>query len=329
MDSNAIVQQSKSAYNQWCGLWRDHAKRHAVFAPFKPLSDFVNSGVGKACLVVANGYSLEENIETIKKHQDKVDILCCDKTLGHLIENGIIPTFCLVCDAQVNYENYMEPWKDKLQDTVLFMNVCANPKWSFNGNWKDKYFFVNHDSIKSEIEFSGLSGCQNMIPAGTNVSNAMVVFLTQSDNTGRRNFFGYDKILLIGFDYSWRFGKKYYAFDETGNGKSNYMRHLYVNNLSGSPAYTSTNLAFSAQWLEKYIGSFKLPVVQCSRETILHTQYVGELEAQMQYNYRREDAEFVAREMKKQSRLTKELEQIQKRLMSIGEDHYYKFLSTV
>lgn len=329
MNSQDVINQSKGAYNQWCKQWRDHAKQHAQFAPHKSLKDFSNIGVGKACLAVANGYTFEENIDTIKKYKDNVDILCCDKTLGHLLDNGITPAYCIVCDANVNYEKYMEPWKDKLQDTILFINVCGNPKWSLNGNWKDKYFFVCVDAIKSEVEFSGLSNCQNMIPAATNVSNAMIVLLTQSDNRGRRNFFGYDKILLIGFDYCWRHDKKYYAFDDTANGKNHYMRHIYNKTMAGTLAYTSTNLAFSARWLEQYISNFRLPVVQCSRETMLRTQYTGELEKQMQYNFKREDRKAVITSVNERERLQKRLEEINSQLVQVGREHYFSFLSTV
>jgi len=126
---DSIVQQSKNAYNQWKDLWRENAKISAGFAPHKPMKDFLNIGVGKACLVVANGYSFERNIDVIRENQEHIDILCCDKTLGHLLDNGIKPTYCLVCDAMVDYEKYMEKWQDQLEDTILFINVCANQKW--------------------------------------------------------------------------------------------------------------------------------------------------------------------------------------------------------
>jgi uncharacterized protein with gpF-like domain len=70
MNHDQIVKQSKTAYAQWCVQWRDHAKRHAKYEQ-KSFEDFRNSGIGKAALLVANGYSFEENIETIKKHTDK------------------------------------------------------------------------------------------------------------------------------------------------------------------------------------------------------------------------------------------------------------------
>lgn len=326
LTKDSVIAQSKNAYNQWRDIWRKNAEISARFAPHKSLSDFMNIGVGKACLLVANGYTFERHIDTIKEHQGNVDIMCCDKTLGHLLDNGIKPTYCIVCDANVNYEKYMKKWESQLEDTILFINVCANQDWSLNGNWKDKYFFVNFDSIKSELEFGEISKCQNGIPAATNVSNAMAVFLTQSDNSGRKNYFGYDKLLLIGYDYSWTYGGKYYAFNEDGDGKAHYMRHIYLKTRSGKPGYTSTNLHFSASWAEKYFHNFKLPVILCDEDSILGVVKTGKLEDQMQYSYRREDAKIVRDELKKRDKLKRELAVTEQRLVSIGQDHYRQYL---
>jgi hypothetical protein len=327
LSTEAIRQQSLNAYNQWRDQWREHAKKHSKFN-MKPLSDFQNSGIGKAVLVIANGYSFERDVEIIKKYQDQVDILVCDKTLGHCLENGIKPTYCVVCDANVSYEDYMQKWEDQLDDIVLFSNVCGNPKWTHNGNWKDIYFFVNMDVLNSQDEFSELSKCQNFIPAGTNVSNAMCVFLTQSDQTGRKNYFGYDKILLSGFDYSWVKDGKYYAFSENGGGKANYMRHCFLVNKEGELTYTSNNLMFSAQWLEQYIKTFNLPVVQCSRGSILSLQKNGKLEEQMQYSFKTEDCGIVKKMLNAKEVLLHELAKIDGEFNRIGREHYLNYIAT-
>jgi hypothetical protein len=328
MKESAIKAQSEAAYKQWSTQWRAHCVEHFNY-PKKSLRDFENVGVGRAIVCVANGYSFEEQIETLKANQENVDILCCDKTLGHLLANGITPTYCMVCDANVDYEKYLKPFEGQLQDTILFMNVCANPQWSKNGNWKDRYFFVNQDIIDSHLEFSKLSGCLNFMPAGTNVSNAMVILLSQSDNVARRNVFGYDKILLLGFDYSWKFEGKYYAFNDDGDGKAKYMRHSYVMTPSGKFAYTSGNLIFSKDWLAKYVSAFNLPVVQCAPDSLLQFGKAGSLETQMKYSHKREDK---ARVLK----LVRELREVEKRslelqgvIQAIGKDHYWAHARTI
>lgn len=327
MDNSQILAQSKAAYGQWAKQWREQAKFSSKF-PQKDLRDFENTGVGKAILCVANGYSFEENIETIKKYQHNVDILACDKTFGHLVSHGITPKYLMLCDANVDYDRYLKPYLDHCKDTILFSNVCANPKWLDGVPWKDLYFFVNKDILESEKEFGGLSGCSNFIPAGTNVSNAMVVFLTQSDNGGRKNFFGYDKILLIGFDYSWRAGKKYYAFNETADNKNNYMCHAYITVHSGEFAYTSGNLAFSASWLSTYAKAFQLPLVQCTKATITTNIPFGDLESQMKYNYKQEDGEAVRKYVNELRKLNKMKKQLETQLARIGKDHWFNHVAT-
>lgn len=320
-----VKRQSEAALKQWQPQWERHAKHHARYV-MKDLIDFQNSGVGKACLVIANGYTFEQEIETIKKYQHQVDILCVDKCLKHCIDNGITPKFVLVCDANVPYETYLKPVEDKLQDTTLLINVCANPKWTDNGNWKDRYFFVNKDVLNSDRIFQGLSGCPNIIPAATNVSNAALVMLTQSDNTGRRNFFGYDKLLMIGYDYCW--DKSYYAFDKTGGGKANYMKQVYCFDVKSDYVYTSPNLLFSAKWMDKYIKTFKIPAVQCSKTSILTGFKQGNLAEQMQYSYKPENSKDVISLLEYRRAAAAKIEEINKRIFSIGRDHFKQLIRT-
>jgi hypothetical protein len=328
MNQDNIRGQSEAAYKQWCEQWRAHAIAHKSYKQ-KSLEQFENIGVGRALVCVANGYSFEEEIETLKELQHNVDILCCDKTLGKLLEHGITPAYCMVCDANVDFSKYMQKWENQLSKTTLFINVCANPEWSKNGNWKDIFFFVNKDVIDSHLEFSKLSGCENFLPAGTNVSNAMVILATQSDNDGRKNYFGYDKIALIGYDYSWRHGGKYYAFDEDGNGKAKYMRHAYAYTHGGEFAYTSGNLSFSKDWLHKYITTFNLPVVQCSKHSILQFGKVGVLKEQMAYRHKPADGPTVRKMVKELRELKKREAEIFNTISTIGQDHYWAHARTV
>lgn len=320
-----VVRQSKSAYNQWAKDWREAAKHHSKWL-HRDLLEFQNVGIGKAVLCIANGYSFEENLETIQKYQDNCDIMVVDKALKSCIEHGIKPTYVVVCDRHVNYEKYLEPVKDQLQDTILFANVCANPEWTGNGNWKDIHFFVNKDCLGSEKEFSELSGCDNLIAAGTNVSNALIILLTQCDDTGRRNFFGYDKILTIGYDYSW--DEHYYAFDKEGGGKRNYMRGVYVFDLRGNLCFTSTNLLFSSKWLDNYIKAFQVPVIQCSKRSIQKGFKTGDLAEQMQYGYKPQDSQTVISLLEYRRKLSTEIEEINNRIKEIGFDHFHQLMRT-
>jgi len=321
MNHDQIVKQSKSAYNQWCKQWREHASFHKQYK-MKSFDDFRNVGIGKAILLVANGYSFEENIETIKKHADNVDIMACDKTIGHLIDAGINPKYMLVCDANVSYEKYLKPWEDKLQNTILIQNVCGNPEWTKHGNWKDRYFYVNKDVMEYEKEFMALSGCVNQVTAGTNVSNMMVVMLTQCDNNRHQNLFAYDKMLLIGFDYSWRFDGKYYAFDHEANGKRYYMRHVYGTSKKGKLLFSSNNLSASASWLKLYLDAFKIKAIQCGHDAMMEYGGFGDLEDQMKYRHKASDRGRVDNLLNERSSLESRMKWIDNNLKDISRDHY-------
>lgn len=323
-----IHKQSVRAYGQWAVQWREHARIHSKYE-MKPMTDLEMSGVGKAVLCVANGYSLEEEMPTIRQYAHLVDIVCCDKTLGHLLRHGIRPTYCLVADANVSYEKYLEPYKDQLSDTILLANVCCNPEWTEKGNWKDRYFFSVMDVIKSELEWTKLSGCPNMMAAGTNVSNSLVIAMTQSDNTGRRNAFGYDKILLIGFDYCWGAETGYYAFDWDGGGKRNYMRHTYLMDIAGRTVYSSTNLIFSAKWLDSYVGTYRLPVIQCTKRSVFATRKSGILAQQMNYSFRPDDRDRVKRLGELRRMAQEQKKRYERELSMVAREHYYSYLASV
>ena len=324
LTDSEIRKQSEQAVRQWDTLWSENSKIHKEkFPNMKNLDDFKNVGIGKSLILAANGASLESEINKLKGS----NVMCCDKTLGHLIKNGIKPKYCLVCDANVDYDEYLRPYENDLDETILFMCVTGNTKWSLNGNWKDIYFFANKDILESEKKYMALSGCPNSIPAATNVSNAMIVFLTQSDNSGPRNFFGYDVYGLIGFDYSWQRNGSYYAFNKDGDGKANYMRHIYLKDVDGNDIYTSTNLQFSAKWITKYVQTFNLPIVQCSNKTIFQTSKVLPLETISSYNFKEEDCEIVKTKSKIARQLKHDLDTIMSELNKIGSEHSKRFFS--
>jgi hypothetical protein len=156
----------------------------------------------------------------------------------------------------------------------------------------------------------------------------MVIFLTQSDNDGRKNFFGYDKLLLVGFDYSWAVDGNYYAYDFEGAGKRYYMKHVYGRNIAGKLCYTSNNLAFSMQWLNKYISAFNLPVIQCTKHTIFQTKITGKLAQEMQYRHKDGDSVVVRESLKKKRELLADLAKIDSSIKTIQREHHYAYLAS-
>lgn len=327
MKDSDVVAQSKSAYGQWAEQWREHSKIHAENFEMKDWKkEFHYSGVGRVILCVANGYSFEENLPIIKEMADRIDILACDKSLGHLLRAGIKPKFCVMCDANVKAEDYLDEFADQLSETILFANVCGNPSWTLGRKWKEVFFFCNQDVLNSHLEFSKISGCKQFIAAGTNVSNQMVVLLTQSGPEGRQNFFGYDRIVLIGYDYCWEAGK-YYAFDNHARGKDYYMGQIFLKDRRHEHVKTSPNLLFSARWFDKYVRGYGLPVVNGSKRTISDVPYL-ELRKALDYNYQELDQPILVAMLKKQAELVKQMGQVNAVISDIADRHMRSHLAT-
>lgn len=246
MDKNEVMRQSQAAYDQWGNMWR-YNSNIARTVPKVPMSMLKNQGTGKQLVVVSMGGSFEKQIEVLKKYQDKVDILAVDKAFVPLMDHGIRPDFVLVADAQCSFPCYCEPYLNKTNDIILLSNVNANPDWG--KNWKGLVsYYVNRDNIQSEIEFSKISGVEDQIHAGSNVSNAALIYANTVLN--------YDKYILLGFDYCWEVGGKFYSFaqgnEKIGN-KSVALNNLRVLDRQLNMVNCSDNLWFSARWLDMFI----------------------------------------------------------------------------
>jgi len=250
LNKNEVLVQSKKAYAAWKDLWKYNSSivKNEITDKL-PMSMFKNYGIGKTCLLISMGESLEDDIEYIQKHQRNVDIVCVDKAFGELVKRGIHPDFCLVADAQVSFENYLEPYLEHTKYTTLLANVNSNPLWGLN--WKgSKTYYVNKDNINSEKEFSTISGITDIIPAGSNVSNAMTIYATEVLN--------YDHYLMIGFDFCWKPKGKFYAFSdgtEKVTNKTKLLNQVRLTNAKGDIVFASENLWFSSRWLEGWCKS--------------------------------------------------------------------------
>lgn len=287
MSKEHNLKNSENCYAQWGDIWDEHAKFAATYEQ-KDMSIFKSSGIGRVAVAIGNGYSFEENIETIKKYKNNIDVIVCDKALGHCLRNGIVPKFVTLSDCRVNAEKYLAPYLDQIKETYLLANVCSNPDWWVQDKWKGIYFHVNMDVLGLEKRYQELSGCPTLIPAATNVSNTSVVLLTQFANQRNPvNFMEYDKIILVGYDFSWK--NNYYAFDQDGGGKSRYMQQTYMIDAAGRHVFSSPNLLHSAQWLEAYARAARLPIRMGSKRSIIQSLPFADLEKELGYNYRTDD----------------------------------------
>lgn len=265
LSQKEIVTQSNAAFAIWKDTWASHAKRHAQIRAERgnpTQSELVSVGRGRQLLCCGYGPSFEEQIEILLKYKNKlnkeIDVACVDKAFGTLCDHGIIPKYVMLADARTSLD-WIGKHEEKTRESTLLINMGGNPEWA--EKWKGKiYWYINKDSIQSEEMFFKITGYNEVIPAASNVGNALIVFATQ--------ILGYDKYVLLGYDYSWG-DTNYYAFNN--NNKRYFLKDAEAIDNYGNYISTSNNLYFSARWLNDFCRSIAnmIDIVDCSSRGFL------------------------------------------------------------
>lgn len=279
LSHESIRRQSEGVFRQFGKQWQEQAKVNAAL-PNDPAEALRSCGLGKVAVLVAAGASLEDHIDTLKKYRDRFDLYACDKAFGILVERGIIPDAVHIADANIPFK-WLAPYVEQTRGVRLICTAYANPEWT--KAWLGpRTFYVNADAIDSQRIFGPIMGeGTRVIAASSNISNAMVVFLTGCIDGLKENFAGYERYLLVGYDYSWRAHGNYYAFNNPSP-KRNYMTHMSMLDINGDDARSSENLLFSAKWLYSYLQAFQfLPVINCSGRGLLDIGRRGALEDEL------------------------------------------------
>lgn len=287
LNYSEVRRQSETVFKQFGeSKWIPFAKVNAGLAR-ADISDLKNAGIGKILVSAAMGESTEEAIPTLQKYRDRFDLLVNDKMFGYMVERGITPDYVMLCDANIQFK-WIEKYIDRTNGVKLIGTPYANIEWT--KAWKGpRYFYVAEDAIDSQKIFDAIMGKNTkLVPAASNVSNAMIAFMLGANNQANINWAGYDKYLLVGYDYSWRPSVaeggiktgKYYAFEDP-KPKRFYMNHRTILDINNDWVHTSENLLFSAKWLISYLTTFKPPVVNCSGRGILDIPWRDTLENQL------------------------------------------------
>lgn len=298
-----VKRQSEAVWGQFGeSKWLPYSHVNVGLPNRRDPEELRGRGIGKFAVLAAMGASLEGHIDTIKKYRDRFDLVTCDKGFGALIERGVTPDYVQLCDCNIPVK-WLEPYIEQTKGVKLLATTYANIEWTTR--WKGPiYLYANKDALHSEEKFKPVLGRPDIrklgftpsnlkvnttdprvIPAGSNVSNAMLIFLTGADEESKASFSGYERIFLTGYDYSWRPGKEsvaakpgnYYAFADP-KPKRYYMSHRTMLDYRGDVCHTSENLLFSAKWLYSYVTAFQLPVTNCTGRGLLELPSMGDLE---------------------------------------------------
>lgn len=290
-----VKKQSEAVWGQFGeSKWIPYSQINATLPNRRDSEELRGCGIGKFAVLAAMGASLEDHIDVLKKYRDKFDLITCDKGFGTLMSHGIKPDYVQLCDCNIPCR-WLEPWVEETKDVKLLATTYANIEWTTK--WKGPiYFYINKDALGSEARFKPILGEHDqsrlkipeqmmklpssktrVIPAGSNVSNAMLIFMVGVDEENQTSFAGYERYFLTGYDYSWRMGGNYYAFSNPIP-KRYYMSHRTMLDCNADPVLTSENLIFSAKWFYSYVTAFNLPVVNCSGRGILDIPHRDGLE---------------------------------------------------
>ncbi len=294
LDYEDVRKQSQAVWNQFGeSKWIPYTQINNRLPNRRDPWELQGSGVGKFAVLAAMGASIEKHVDILKKYRDRFDLITCDKGFGMLLEHGLKADYVQLCDCNIQYK-WIEPYINETVGVKLLATTYANVEWTTK--WRGPiYLYTNKDALQSERKFLPIMGqpdlsklgftddslkigksFQRVIPAGSNVSNAMLIFMVGVDEELQTSFAGYEHFFLTGYDYSWKpFGDQftcktgnYYAFANPMP-KRFYMNHRTMIDVNGDPIQTSENLLFSAKWLYSYITAYKLPVTNCSEAGIL------------------------------------------------------------
>lgn len=285
MTKEETIRQSQDAYRQWKDTWHKNAERNGKVCG--DARDIMSTGRNRCAVACATGQSLENHIETMKKYQDKpgVDIICVDKSFGLLIERGIKPKYVAVSDAQVSFDTWTEKYIEKTKDVTLIVTATANPVWA--ERWLGpKYIVICKDAIGTENIIKKISGASVILPASSNVGNGLIVAAIE--------ILCYSMILLIGYDFSWKPDKNYYAFSGDADGimvdKRQWQKAGCRLGIDDKLTFESSNLTFAMRWLQSYylgkIAPLPIDIYNCSGQGILDCMPKGNLDRCLElFNY--------------------------------------------
>jgi hypothetical protein len=101
------------------------------------------------------------------------------------------------------------------------------------------------------------------------------------------------------------------------------MRHIYGLSNSGKLCYSSNNLQSSASWLNLYIKSFQLDVIQCGKNALFNLGKSGDLEEQIKYRHKTSDY-FVIRDLvAEKQRLELRMKNVNNKVKEIARNHWF------
>lgn len=223
---------------------------------FYSINQLKNLYEGKPAVIVSAGPSLTKNIHLLKEVQDKFIIICGPRTIGTLIENGIMPDFVCSVDPQDKVYTLMEKQID-LKVPLVFMD-SSNSK--IVKEQKGPRIIVANQGMEKYLE--------DMM--GIKVDSLMQGGSVAHFSMGLAYYLGCSAIIFIGQDLAYTNDK--FQADGTYAGEMDKIKYeyeknkekwdedknfsVYVKDIYGNPIRTSVVL-------KSYIDEFEELISEC------------------------------------------------------------------
>lgn len=252
-----------------------------------------------AYLIIA-GPSLDKNINDLKEVGSRGVLVCIDANLEYLINNGVVPEYCVSLDSSDKIYDMIKPIIKKTKNITLVCHTASNPK--LVRKWQGpKFFFsslhprfhtkseeyyansryaVATKNVKKGDEMRFLKnykivfpGVLLELPCGGNVTSTAHAFCLQCLKA--------TNIVFVGADFSWENDSNFYVGSRhSENVKSrigNEQRFSHLN-MFKKRVHTNYSLFSFKQWHEQVAIQYPYTCINATEGGILGINDKGDKE---------------------------------------------------
>lgn len=206
----------------------------------EPVDTLKNTFFQKSAIYTAAGPSLEYCLDLLKNKSFTKDriLLCASTVYKKLLDNGIIPDFVIMIDAQDNMIKHIENTLPNTSSMIYLSTACTAAVKAFMNK---RYIAFQNGYAEAEAFASAHN--LSLINTGGSVSTSAIDLLLN---------FGCSEIITIGLDLAYTDNKRH-SFDAKAlTGTHNLIPVLSVD---GKTIYTTNVLNIYRKWIENRIKS--------------------------------------------------------------------------
>lgn len=203
-----IIKADYSVQSHFGKIWTSNIMNNCKLAESNSLYNFENSihkELNKTAVIIAAGPSLDKTVSMLVQNNTRNNyyIFATDTAGQTLIKKGITPDVIVSIDGQsVSYNHFITKEKKQNSKTIYAFDLCSNSsavRHLFEAGSKLMFFSSGHPLS------TAINSCNsNYFPCF--FSGAGTVTITALDMAVQA---GFKKILLLGADFSYPYGKAY------------------------------------------------------------------------------------------------------------------------